>query len=180
MKNSMFKKTLAFLLCVWMICVLGISAFAANEQPYETAQAVQLSATSLSMVYGGTAKLTATVSPAGADQRVTWKSSDEKLVTVDANGNLTAAKDTAEKPSGKKTATITVTSVQNPNAKAVCTVTVDNDEATKTTETLKNILAVIKALVGTIDVNKFVEIVKQFVNLAKQLFDVLGKVIPKQ
>ena len=179
MKTSMFKKALALVLCVWMICTIGFAALAASEEPYERAEAVQLSATTLSMVYGGTAKLTATVSPSGADQRVTWKSSDDKLVTVDANGNLTAAKDTAETPSGKKTVTITATSVQNPNAKAICTVTVDNDAATKNGEMLKKIVDVIKALIGTLDVNKTVEMIKQFFNLAKQLLETLSTVLPK-
>ena len=177
--KSMFKRTLAFLLCVWMLCLVGITAFAANEEPYEYAQAVQLSATTLSMTYGGTAKLTATVSPSGANQGVTWTSSDKALVQVDANGNLTAAKDTAETPSGKKTVTITATSVQNPNAKASCTVTVDNDAATKNGEMLKNILAALKALVGMVDMNKITEVIKQLVEFAKQMIETLNKVIAK-
>ena len=172
---KMFKRVLALALCVWMLCTIGFAALAGSEEPYDRAEAVQLSATTLSMTYGGTAKLTATVSPSGADQRVTWSSSDAKLVAVDASGNLTAAKDTAETPSGKKTVTITATSVQNPNAKASCTVTVDNDAATKNGEMLKNILAALKSLFGMMDVNKMVEVIKQFINLAKQLFDVLSK-----
>ena len=50
---------------------------------------VTLDKTSITIVKGGTAKLTATVTPyAAADKNVTWKSSDEKIATVDESGNV--------------------------------------------------------------------------------------------
>ena len=176
MKTSMFKRVLAFVLCVCMVSMIGVTAFAASEEPYERASAVSLSATTLSMVYGGTAKLTATVAPSGADQRVTWTSSDSKLVAVDANGNLTAAKDTAETPSGQKTVTITATSVNNPSAKALCTVTVDNDAGTKTLESLKKIFETLKSIVAMLDLNKMADVAKQLVDFTKKLIEMLSKI----
>ena len=50
---------------------------------------VSLDKTSITIVKGGTAKLTATVTPySAADKNVTWKSSDEKIATVDESGNV--------------------------------------------------------------------------------------------
>ena len=172
--KKMFKKTLAVLLCIWMLCLTGIAAFAASEQPFETVSAVKISNTALSMVYGGTAQLTATVQPAGADARVTWSSSNAKLVAVDSPGKLTAAKDTAETPSGKQTVTITVTSVQNPNAKATCVVTVDNDAPTK----LNTILTLLKTLY-TAMVGAFSDPAKQFTLAFIDFFKKLAEVLTK-
>lgn len=74
---------------------------------------VSLSENSLSMNNGGTATLSASVSPSNADDRtVTWKSSDSSVVTV-SNGKLSAV--------GDGTAVITA-SAGGKNAK--CTVTV--------------------------------------------------------
>ena len=144
--NKMLKKTLAVFLCIWMLCLTGIAALAANEQPFESPASIKLSKTAVSIVYGGTEQLTATVEPDGADQRVTWSSSNPNLVAVDGYGKLTAAKDTAEKPSGKQTVTITVTSVSVPSVKATCTVTVDNDTPTKVSTTLNTILELLKSI----------------------------------
>ena len=53
------------------------------------ATGVTLDKTSITIVKGGTAKLTATVTPySAADKNVTWKSSDEKIATVDESGNV--------------------------------------------------------------------------------------------
>ncbi|WP_051554714.1 Ig-like domain-containing protein [Maribacter antarcticus] len=63
---------------------------------------VTVNPTTDTIVLGGTTQLTATVSPAGADDTsVTWSSSDEIIATVDANGLVTSI--------GLGTATITVT-----------------------------------------------------------------------
>lgn len=175
MKASMFKKVLAFALCVWMVCVFCMSAFAATGQPYEEVQSVQINPSSLSMVYGGTAKLTATVYPSGANPKVIWQSSDPSLVTVDSHGNLTAAKDNAETPSGKKTVTITVTSDEKSSAKATCTVTVDNDNETKTKSTLNSVIDTLKSMAANIDFNKIVELFKS-IDLSK-IKDIFDKVI---
>ena len=62
-----------------------------------------------------TAQLTAEVTPSYADnKRVTWKSSDEKVATVDENGKVTAVSNgtatiTATSVSGNYTATVSVT-----------------------------------------------------------------------
>lgn len=173
MKN-VCKKTLAFLLCVWMVCTMGIACFAGSgEKPYEVPESIKLSATSLSMLYGGTASLTATIYPEGADSRVIWKSSDMTVVQVDAYGNLTASKDTADTPSGKKTVTITATSAVKSSVSATCTVTVDNDTTTKLSAILKSVLAALKSVIAALsDPSK--EIGKQLIEFAKQLLEMLG------
>ncbi len=79
--------------------------------------AVSLDKTTLSLQTGGTAKLTATVTPTTtADKTVTWKSSDEDVIAVDTNGNVTAV--------GKGSATITATSNVDTTKSATCSVTV--------------------------------------------------------
>lgn len=67
---------------------------------------------------GAELKLTHTLTPSKpSNSKVTWSSSDKKVVTVDSKGNLVAQ--------GPGTATITVVSNDNKNAKATCRVTVD-------------------------------------------------------
>jgi uncharacterized protein YjdB len=78
---------------------------------------ITLNQTSLSIVKGNTATLTATVSPSNASNTtVRWKSSDEKVAKVNSNGKITALK--------KGTATITCTARNGSNKKATCKVTV--------------------------------------------------------
>lgn len=173
------KKFLCVFLCLWMLCLTGVTAFAAEERPYQPVTAIKLSAATLTIVYGGTAQLTATVIPNdAADQRVTWSSSDTKLVQVDQSGNLTASKDTAETPSGKKNVTITVQSVQNPSVTAQCILTVDNDSSTKLSQTIKQILTMVKTLFTALQ-NAFGGSSKQFleafVDFVKKLIEVAPK-----
>ena len=79
---------------------------------------VTLNQTSISIVPGGGETLTATVTPADAtNKNVTWKSSNEAVATVDANGKVTGVK--------AGTATITVTTVVG-SKKATCAVEVIN------------------------------------------------------
>ena len=174
--NKMLKKTLAVFLCIWMLCLTGIASFAASEQPFETPASIKLNKTSVAMVYGGTEQLTATVQPAGADQKVTWSSSNTNLVVVDGTGKLMAAKDNAEKPSGKQTVTITVASVSVPSVKATCTVTVDNDPPTKLDEIFSMLQTLFTVLVGA-----FADPAKQFgeafIDFLKKLVEVLPKEI---
>ena len=68
------------------------------------------------MVVGDTGSATATVEPEGASQEVTWTSSDSTVVSVGADGALKALK---EGP-----ATITATSVANPEKSGSITITV--------------------------------------------------------
>ena len=52
---------------------------------------IQIDKPTLSLKVGGTETISATVTPEGAlDATVTWSSSDENVVTVDHNGNVTA------------------------------------------------------------------------------------------
>ncbi len=166
--NKMLKKTIAVFLCIWMLCLTGIAAFAASEQPFEVPASIKISNTTLSMLYGATAQLTATVQPDGSDQRVTWTSSNMNLVAVDGNGKLTAAKDTAETPSGKQTVTITVASVSAPSVKATCTVTVDNDTSTKLKSTLEMLKSLLTALFGALK-DPMKELTTTIIDFVKQL-----------
>lgn len=82
---------------------------------------VTLDQTSLSIEAGQTAQLTATIQPANADnQAVTWSSSDNNVVSVDATGKITA--------NAKGSATITVTT-EDGGKTATCTVTVTEPAA---------------------------------------------------
>ena len=66
---------------------------------------------------GNTKELNVTVNPEKAtNKKVTYESDNEESVTIDENGVITAKKD--------GTATITITSVDNPDAKETVTVTV--------------------------------------------------------
>ena len=77
---------------------------------------VELDKTELELTVNDTAKLTATVTPANADNaKVSWTSSDETVAIVDKNGNVTAV--------GAGTATVTVTT-EDGGFTATCTVTV--------------------------------------------------------
>ena len=73
---------------------------------------------------GDTYQLYAYISPGGADQSVTWTSSDETVATVDENGLVTAVfeqSNGAKRPQlqgGGKTVTITATSVAKPELSA--------------------------------------------------------------
>ncbi|MBQ3136789.1 MAG: Ig-like domain-containing protein [Clostridia bacterium] len=67
----------------------------------------------------GTEKITVTVTPDSAtDKKITYESSDETVVKVDENGNITAV--------GAGEATVTVSSADNPSVKEEIKVTVKN------------------------------------------------------
>lgn len=73
------------------------------EKP-KAVTAVTLDQTTLLLVKGTTGQLVATVSPEdAADKTVTWKSADETIATVDANGKVTAVAE------GQTTITVTTT-----------------------------------------------------------------------
>ena len=77
---------------------------------------ITLNQSSLSLDKGATSQLTATITPSNAtDKTVTWKSSDDSVASVDANGLVTAKK--------AGTATITATSSNGKTATATVTVT---------------------------------------------------------
>lgn len=87
---------------------------------------VTLDRTTLTMKDGETAKLTATVQPANADnQSLSWASDNTAVATVAADGTVTAVK--------AGTATVTATA-QDGGKKASCAVTVNCDHSLKKTE----------------------------------------------
>ena len=57
--------------------------------PSFSERTVTLNMNEATLVYGQTMKLNATVEPAEANQQVTWTSSDSKIASVDAEGNVT-------------------------------------------------------------------------------------------
>lgn len=170
MKKSM-KRFLAILLASLMLGATGMVAFA-DVFPYQKPVTIELSSNSINMTYGGKAQLNAKVLPEGSDSAVIYKSSDPFLVTVDAYGELTAAKDSAmpDKLSGKKTATITVTSQKDRNVTATCNVTVDNATSDKISYAFKQILNTVKQIFETLAKSIDVNAIKAFFNdLVKNL-----------
>lgn len=85
------------------------------------AKSVKLSKTSLTLEKGATAKLKATVTPSNSTDKLTWKSSDTKVATVE-NGVITA----------KKTGTAKITVKTSSGKTAVCKVTVKKAQKTWT------------------------------------------------
>lgn len=77
------------------------------------ATSVTLNKTSTSLVEGSSETLTATVTPEGASQAVTWSSTDDTKAKVDASGKVTAVAEgqatIAAKTANGKSATCTVT-----------------------------------------------------------------------
>ena len=93
---------------------VSASASVTVKQPYTT---ITLDRQTLSLDEGATATLTATASPQTADDAVVWASSDPAVVTVDANGGVSAV--------NSGTAVITAASRERPTVvRATCTVTV--------------------------------------------------------
>ena len=88
--------------------------------PVVSVTSVTLNKTATSIQVGGTETLTATVSPKdAANKKVTWKSSNAAIASVDANGKVTGVK------AGE--ATITVTT-EDGGKTATCKVTVSDKE----------------------------------------------------
>ncbi len=79
-----------------------------------SATGITLNKTTLALDEGASETLVATVAPSNSTDSVTWKSSDEKVATVDANGKVTAV--------AKGSATITATA---GSVSATCAVTVN-------------------------------------------------------
>lgn len=78
------------------------------------ATGVTLNPTTLTVAVGETAAITSTVTPANADQSVTWTSSDAKIAKVDETGKVT----------GVKAGTATITATTANGKTATCAVTV--------------------------------------------------------
>ena len=98
------------------------------EEEVVAVSGVVLDQTELKLSPGGSATLVATVSPENAkDKSLTWSSSNEQIVTVDENGNVTAIKE--------GTANITVTTTDG-GFTATAKVTVSADVVAVTGVTL--------------------------------------------
>ena len=94
-----------------------IPVFEETSRPEYVIEEVTISHTSVSLTPGETKQLTASVSPASADQTITWKSSDNTIATVDSNGLVTAV----------SVGTAVITAAASSGLTAECTVTVVND-----------------------------------------------------
>lgn len=111
---------------------------------------VTLDKTSLSIEAGQTAQLTATIQPGNADnQAVTWSSSDNNVVSVDATGKITAntkgsATITVTTADGGKTATCTVTVTEPAAPVAVTGVTLNKNNTTIYTGRTETLTATIQ------------------------------------
>ena len=94
-----------------------------NKEELSGPVSVTLDKQSIKMYKGGTAALSAEVSPFGVKpDGVTWKSSDETVATVNERGIITGV--------NKGTATITAASIKDPTATASCVVTVQTVDTT--------------------------------------------------
>lgn len=104
----------------------GYQSWDVSSNQTTSVTGITLSKTTDILTVNQTDPLVATIQPSNAtNPSVTWTSSDPTIVTVDANGKVTALK--------VGTVTITAISVDNPNIKATCTVTVTDPSQTVTT-----------------------------------------------
>lgn len=86
-------------------------------KPVDTVEAVQLSHTTLELIRGSSATITASVLPWTVSNRdIHWSSSDETVATVDGDGVITAV--------APGQAVVTAASALDPSVTASCTVTV--------------------------------------------------------
>lgn len=125
-------------------CLIPVTYSVQKVQDTVAATSVKLNKKSVTIVKGKTAKITATVSPSNAtDKKVTWKSSNTKVATVDSTGKITA----------KDAGTATITATTSNSKKATCKVTVNTPptgvKLNKTTLTIgKGKTATLKATVN--------------------------------
>ena len=88
---------------------------------------------SINLLQGESAKITASVGPDTAlNKEIEWQTSDEKVATVDQQGNINSV--------GTGIAKITARAVDNPNVKKVITVNVEKEEVKFAKET-ENVLS---------------------------------------
>ena len=93
---------------------------------------IQIDKPTLSLKVGGTGTISATVTPAEAlDATVIWSSSDENVVTVDEDGNISAV--------GIGNATITVSANDGSGVTATCQVTVTSADVPSFTVGVGNV-----------------------------------------
>ena len=128
MKTFLTRFATAFAV-VFMIS-FGITGCGPEEDPEVAVTGVSVSQGSLTLEPGGTANLTATVSPSNAtDKTVAWSTSNQSVATV-SGGTVTAVGEgtaTITATAGGRTASCTVT--VNKKVIAVSSVTLDKTEA---------------------------------------------------
>ena len=121
-KNATLSKELA---SAEEFSAVGVTKYYGTSSTTTKATAITVTPTTLSLTEGKTATLSATVTPAEANQKVTWTSSNKTVATVDATGKVTAkaagdAKITATTKDGTTlTATCAVTVTAAPKAELV-------------------------------------------------------------
>lgn len=98
------------------ISAVGVTKYYGTSSTTTKATAITVTPKTLSLTEGKTATLSATVTPAEANQKVTWTSFDKTVATVDTEGKVTA------KAAGKTE--ITATTKDGTALTATCAVTV--------------------------------------------------------
>lgn len=98
------------------IGAVGVTKYYGTSSTTTKATAITVDSENLSLTEGKTAILSATVTPAEANQNVTWTSSNKTVATVDTEGKVTA------KAAGN--AKITATTKDGTGLTATCAVTV--------------------------------------------------------
>ena len=106
------KTIISITVMLLAVMMFSISAFAASKAPKK----IKLSSTKLTMAVGDKATLKASFTPAKANKKVKWTTSNKAVATVSSKGKVSAKK------AGK--ATITCTSKAKKKVKAKCKVTV--------------------------------------------------------
>lgn len=89
--NSKLVKSLAIILTVLsLFAIIPVSSLAADEEPIPddtfSAPVLTLTSESLSVAIGKTMQLTATVSNVETQPRINWRSTNERIATVDQTG----------------------------------------------------------------------------------------------
>ena len=126
MRNNLLRQ--AILLVAAVLLSTSFWSCSKDEEPVPEPTPPVVSVTGVTLKVGGTETLTATVSPKdAANKKVTWKSSNAAIASVDANGKVTGVK------AGE--ATITVTT-EDGGKTATCTVTVSATSVAVTGVTL--------------------------------------------
>ena len=98
-------------------CVITVPG---TEEPEVLPESIALNQNTAELEAGDTLALTAEILPEGADQSVTWESSDPDVASVDENGTVTAI--------SEGTATITATSDTDDSLSDSCVITVNEPE----------------------------------------------------
>jgi uncharacterized protein YjdB len=102
---------------------------------YAETETIAITPSTESLFVGDAKKLTLTITPATARQTANWTSSDEKVVTVDSKGNITAI--------GLGTATVKATAKDDEEKYATCEITVAKAAVTGITLSKKEINAIV-------------------------------------